>query len=90
MLNQKYHINKHSDTSLLVPYETVINNNYLKTYKLQDKTHYVAGISVQGFNVSLLSNEQQNLKVQEFHDLFKYCDYPIILMKIELLIMKNN
>lgn len=81
---KKYHINKHNDTSLLVPYETVVNDNYLKTHKLQGKTHYVAGISVQGFNVSLLSNEQQNLKVQEFHDLFKYCDYPISLMKIDL------
>lgn len=30
---KKYHINKHNDTSLLLPYETVINDNYLKTYK---------------------------------------------------------
>lgn len=81
---KKYLEQKNNDTSLLVPYETLVNNKYLKTYKIQGLINYVAAIQIQGFNISLLSADQQNLKVQQFHDLFKYCDFPITLMKIDL------
>ncbi|WP_375317415.1 hypothetical protein [Spiroplasma endosymbiont of Virgichneumon dumeticola] len=64
---------KNNDTSLLVPYETLVNDKYLKIYKIQGRINYVATIQIQGFNISLLSANQQNLKIQQFHDLFKYC-----------------
>jgi len=81
---KKYRYQTRNDTSLLVPYAKIVNDNYLKTHKLQGKHQYLASIAVQGFNISLLSVEQQALKIQELHDLFKYYDFPLTFMKIDL------
>lgn len=49
-----------------------------------DYAYYVAGFEVKGFNLSLLNPETQVLKIQDLQDTFKYCDFPITMMKIDL------
>ncbi|WP_338985994.1 hypothetical protein [Spiroplasma endosymbiont of Thecophora atra] len=81
---RKYQEKTKQDTSLLVPYDCAVKEYFIKTQLLGDYEYYVAGFEVKGFNLSLLNPETQMLKIQDLQDTFKYCDFPITMMKIDL------
>lgn len=81
---KKYQAKTKDDTSLLVPYDCAVKEHFLKTQLLGDYAYYVAGFEIKGFNLSLLNLETQILKIQDLQDTFKYCDFPITMMKIDL------
>lgn len=81
---RKYQDKGKHDTSLLVPYDCVVKDHFIKTQLLGDYEYYVAGFEIKGFNLTLLNPETQMLKIQDLQDTFKYCDFPITMMKIDL------
>ncbi|WP_368486924.1 Mbov_0397 family ICE element conjugal transfer ATPase [Spiroplasma sp. DGKH1] len=82
--NKKYsQFNSKSNTGFLVPYDCV-ENDFIKTQKINGKSHYIGGIQIIGYNISLLNPETQMLKISDLHDFFKNTDFEISLLKLDL------
>ncbi|WP_338955157.1 Mbov_0397 family ICE element conjugal transfer ATPase [Spiroplasma endosymbiont of Polydrusus cervinus] len=81
---KKYSKNK---TSLLVPYNKVITNNFITTHGILKgtlKKTLIGGIQIKGFDITLLSGEEQIIRLRDLQDIFKFANFPITLLKLEL------
>ncbi len=81
---KKYNKNK---TSLLVPYNKVIDSNYISTHVILKgtlKKTLIGAIKIKGFDITLLSNEEQILRLRYLQDVFKFANFPITFLKLEL------
>ena len=88
--NKKYtQFSPKANTGFLVPYDC-IENDFIKTQKINGKSHYIAGIQIIGYNISLLNPETQMLKISDLHDFFKNTDFEISLLKLDLPMNFNN
>ncbi|WP_338955144.1 hypothetical protein [Spiroplasma endosymbiont of Polydrusus cervinus] len=79
---KKYSKNK---TSLLVPYNKVITNNFITTHGILKgtlKKTLIGGIQIKGFDITLLSGEEQIIRLRDLQDIFKFANFPITLLKL--------
>lgn len=80
---KKYRKNTNNDTSLLVPYDKVVGKNFIKTCTLKGKSTLIGCVSVKGFDIRLLSADEQELKISMLQDILKFADFEISIMKLE-------
>lgn len=72
-----------NDTSLLVPYDKIVGENFIKTQKLNGKTNLVGCLSVSGFDITLLNPDEQELRLKDLQDALKFSNFPITILKLE-------
>ncbi|WP_368486179.1 Mbov_0397 family ICE element conjugal transfer ATPase [Spiroplasma sp. DGKH1] len=84
---QKKHYRKDSpqnNTGFLVPYDCIVDENYIKTQKVNGKNHFIAGFEIKGYNITLLNPEVQDLKIKELQATFKLFDFSFSIVKVDL------
>lgn len=80
---KKYQKNSRNDTSLLVPYDKVIGQNFVQTQKINGKKSLIGCLSVSGFDITLLNSEEQELRLKNLQDILKFTNFPITFLKLE-------
>jgi len=80
---KKYQKDTSNDTSLLVPYDKVVNEYFIQTQKINGKKTLVAAISVKGFDITLLNPEEQELRLKDLQDVLKFANFPMTFLKLE-------
>lgn len=83
---KKYQKDTSNDTSLLVPYDKVVNEYFIETQKINGKKTLVAAISVKGFDITLLNPEEQELRLKDLQDVLKFANFPMTFLKLETLL----
>ncbi|WHQ37370.1 Mbov_0397 family ICE element conjugal transfer ATPase [Spiroplasma sp. SV19] len=73
-----------NDTTLLFPYDKLIDDNVLKTRSINGKRRYICAFDVTGYNISLLDQRIQELKIMEFRDALKSLEFEVSFRKIEV------
>lgn len=80
---KKYKRNSRNDTSLLVPYDKVVGEYFIQTQKINGKKNLVGCLSISGFDITLLSSEEQELRIKDLQDVLKFSNFPFTLLKLE-------
>lgn len=80
---KNYQKDTKNDTSLLVPYDQVVGEYFVQTQKINGKQNLVGCLRVKGFDLTLLNPEEQELRLRDLQDAFKFTDFPITILKLE-------
>lgn len=80
---KNYQKDTKNDTSLLVPYDRVVGEYFVQTQKINGKQNLVGCLRVKGFDLTLLNPEEQELRLRDLQDAFKFTDFPITILKLE-------
>lgn len=73
-----------NDTTLLFPYDRLVNDNVIKTRSINGKVRYITAFEVTGYNISLLDPRVQATKIMEFRDALKSLEFEVSFRKIEI------